>query len=333
MKRHPFGAAAGDLSDPEYKALRADLNANGQLDDITIHDNMILDGWHRYELLEDLGIAPRLTVFKGSAADAAKLVISRLKGRRESVTVAMAAMIAENLRRQLDDYVDSRKCKTSPAGEVGYLEKKTIREVAEEAGVSGRSLSRAKKIADKAAPALVDAVATGKVDLGEAERVLDQPHEVQVQCVEAKLNGHVKRLEHAVPEKGDDLPEEILDKNFVTVPIIAHQAFLDVELFDEALSYIDKAAKVVAKLAETPSGKHLHPASIQQSLDNVRTSIRNAVPMYVCPYCQGAGCQPDKEGRDGPCREQGWVSASVYKAAPPEKKKAMEKEGKKNVPS
>lgn len=185
FERHPYSAAMGDLEPDELKQLEQSLRTNGQLDDITLYQGKVLDGWHRFLMLQTLGLPPRTTVFHGTDAEARKLVKSRATGR----SLTPAERIA---RFRALDAIES----TSASAEAGFISKirpRSQKEVADEAQVSRASVQRDAKVRRKGAPELVAAVEKGDVSLNDAVGVVELPPEKQVEALvtvqEAKANG------------------------------------------------------------------------------------------------------------------------------------------------
>lgn len=65
LKPHPLAELLPRMTPPEYAALKADVAANGQLDDIITLDGMILDGRHRQDACFELKLTPRYRKFAG----------------------------------------------------------------------------------------------------------------------------------------------------------------------------------------------------------------------------------------------------------------------------
>ena len=55
LKRHPLSAVFGDMSAGELLELQADIDEHGLREPIVLLDGMVLDGWHRYQCLCNLG--------------------------------------------------------------------------------------------------------------------------------------------------------------------------------------------------------------------------------------------------------------------------------------
>jgi protein gp37 len=99
--QHPLGAALPPLSEAKKARLRADIAANGLLNDITIFEGQVLLGWHRYCACLETGTEPRSKEFKGTATEAARLVASEDLHRRqmsegqEAIVLAKLIMAAD----------------------------------------------------------------------------------------------------------------------------------------------------------------------------------------------------------------------------------------------
>ena len=58
MTSHPFAELFPMMDDGELKELANDIKANGQREDITTLDGMILDGRNRFRACEMAGVEP-----------------------------------------------------------------------------------------------------------------------------------------------------------------------------------------------------------------------------------------------------------------------------------
>lgn len=94
MKQHPIAKLlTPPLSKGELEAYENDVIKNGQIDDIIIHEGMILDKWHMFKILEKLKIKPRFKDFhKNGVSSPENFVIAKLQGR--NLTVSRKACIA-----------------------------------------------------------------------------------------------------------------------------------------------------------------------------------------------------------------------------------------------
>lgn len=65
LKEHPAASAFPMMDEKRYSELKADIEAHGQQEPITLCDSLILDGRNRYRALTELGVQPILRTFYG----------------------------------------------------------------------------------------------------------------------------------------------------------------------------------------------------------------------------------------------------------------------------
>jgi hypothetical protein len=63
---HPLAMLFPPLDDAEFEALREDIREHGLCEPITVFENKILDGTHRYKAYLAVGVAPRFRDYEGS---------------------------------------------------------------------------------------------------------------------------------------------------------------------------------------------------------------------------------------------------------------------------
>ena len=95
MKQHPLSAAYPPMTVPEFATLRADIAANGLRTPITLYEERVLDGWHRYCACGESGQEPRFDTFNGSWAEAATFTRSANIARRHLTQAELAIVAAE----------------------------------------------------------------------------------------------------------------------------------------------------------------------------------------------------------------------------------------------
>lgn len=82
MKQHPLSAAFPPMTDAEFAELRADIAANGLRVPITVYEEAVLDGWHRYCACDQTGTKARYESFEGDWQAAVAFVASANVHRR-----------------------------------------------------------------------------------------------------------------------------------------------------------------------------------------------------------------------------------------------------------
>ena len=93
MKFHKLAALFPPMSEAEYETLKASIEVQGQLEPITLMNDQIIDGRHRFEACMDLGIEPHYWEYKGD--DPLGYVIALNMDRRHLTTSQRAAIAAE----------------------------------------------------------------------------------------------------------------------------------------------------------------------------------------------------------------------------------------------
>jgi hypothetical protein len=63
---HELASIFPEMGEEEYQALESDIATNGQLEPITLYEDRILDGRHRYRACQELGIEPTLREYEGT---------------------------------------------------------------------------------------------------------------------------------------------------------------------------------------------------------------------------------------------------------------------------
>ena len=145
LTQHPIGALVPGMTKTELKDLEQSMKTQGYLSDypVIVHQSQVLDGWHRYQVAEKLGIEPEFKDYRGD--DPAGFVL------------------ATNLkRRHLSD--DQR---ADVAASLSAYESADIDDMAAQANVKASKVKAAKWIRNRV-PELADAVRSGDVPLTKA---------------------------------------------------------------------------------------------------------------------------------------------------------------------
>ena len=174
MKQHALSAAFPAMLPADFNAMVADIAANGQRDVIEVFEGAVLDGWHRERACTQLGIGPQRREFVG---DPASFVLSRNLHRRH-MTASQRAMAVAACAQWLPEGRPGNYAAAAqfPAG-------KSISALAEDAGVSPRTMTNAARVAKKAAPEVVAAVVAGNLTVEQAADVAGLPRVEQAAAV------------------------------------------------------------------------------------------------------------------------------------------------------
>lgn len=108
MKQHALSAAFPAMTDAKFAELRADIAANGLHVPITLYDDEVLDGWHRYCACDQTGTEAQFTTFDGDWLAAVRFVASANITRRHlsREEMAIAAATIANLKQGGQEHCD-----------------------------------------------------------------------------------------------------------------------------------------------------------------------------------------------------------------------------------
>jgi ParB-like chromosome segregation protein Spo0J len=169
----------------EYQYLRDSIEINGVLNPITIFEEMVLDGWHRYKAASEAHIeCPEVDLEEW--IDPKDFVLAQNKNRRH-ITAAQLAMATAAV---YEWYPASR-----PNKSVGPTDlSKTAAELAKLSGVSESSIEKAKSVLKNASNEVKEAVKSGKIGLEKAQKISKLPKDQQATAID-------KALPKEAPEK------------------------------------------------------------------------------------------------------------------------------------
>ena len=103
LGRHPESEIFPRMSSNEFQSLVASMKTHGfdGAFPIFIHDDAIVDGWHRYIAAKEAGVEPVFQEWKGDGTDVRDFVIYANSTRRHMSKAAHAqALVRSNLGRE-----------------------------------------------------------------------------------------------------------------------------------------------------------------------------------------------------------------------------------------
>lgn len=185
---HPLAKTTPRMTDENYQALKADIDVNGQLEPITLYRGRIIDGRHRWYILQELEVNTILAIklpHNTSANELKRIVKSKEIRRHETPT--QLAISAYKLMLE-------------------STTKMSAKEAAELTGADRRKVGNVKKIAtDYGRMDLVDRLFDGdKIDIGSAytpyltdslPAILDWLEEDKITAVKKDTRGKVEMTE------------------------------------------------------------------------------------------------------------------------------------------
>lgn len=190
--QHPLSAAFPAMSAPDFQALKDSIECIGVQNEITLHDGMVIDGWHRYSASQELGMScPEREL--PADVDPVDFVKAQNKERRHLSAGAWALIETELWQWQPACRPAANKSlpgrDLTEEGLISLpsreLPAKTAAEMAASAGVGVATIERAKKVNREAAPEMKAAVKSGAVSLKDAHAVSDLSEEEQAALVAA----------------------------------------------------------------------------------------------------------------------------------------------------
>jgi N6-adenosine-specific RNA methylase IME4 len=170
MTVHPAAAIFPRMSVEEFIGLKADIRARGLLEPVWVYQNQILDGRHRVQACDEIGIAWSSREYTGD--DPVGFVVAlNLKRRHlnDSQRQMVAASVA-NLPKGANQH--------SPIGE-----STTQQKAADLLNVSKRGVERAVAVKQQGIPELIEAVQQGRVSVSAAADVAELPKIEQEEIV------------------------------------------------------------------------------------------------------------------------------------------------------
>lgn len=159
----------------EYEALKDDIQKNGYREDlpIIIYNGGIIDGWNRYRACKDLGVTPKVKMFRGNDQEAIEYIMSSNKRRnltssqRAAIAVEAEAVVkaieeqvekerrakqAENYKNQYSQYESGFTELIPPTQNRGESKKEAAEartKIAEAFGTNPRYISDAKRLKEE----------------------------------------------------------------------------------------------------------------------------------------------------------------------------------------
>ena len=176
MKAHPYAELFPMMPEDELRELAADIKVNGQREDITTLDGMILDGRNRYRACEIAGVEPMTRGYLGDNPLAFVLSSNLHRRHLDASQRAMVATRLANLSPGANQHENKAK-------EVSGLPLTTQSGAAEALGVSVDSVKQARTVVQQGAPELVAAVDAGAVSVNAAAEVAKLPKSEQKKVV------------------------------------------------------------------------------------------------------------------------------------------------------
>ncbi len=249
LQQHPLSAAFPAMSADDFQALKDSIEGIGVQNPVAIFEGMVIDGWHRYQAAEALGMDCPMAELHD--VDPRDFVLAQNKARRH-ITQAQLALAATDVFR----WAAPGKPKSAGTAELRQ------EDIAKKAGVSVRTLRQAAKVKD-AAPEVQQAVRSGEVGMDKAMAVAKLPQAEQAAAIAKPLP---KAAPAAAPEQGrEELNEAAHAINELEAEIQQLRDQIAVGFLDGTPEQKAEAAAVIAEL-------RAEIATLNAELDAMRIS-------------------------------------------------------------
>ena len=196
LTRHPLSALWGDMPEEQFADLVESVRTFGVGPIVRTLGREVLDGWHRYKAALAAGIEPLVAEWHGN--DPVAYVI-RENAMRRHLTAGQRAACIVACREWAEGGVDTERLR---GGDPGSPPVSTVSDMAEEAGVSERTIQRAKVAQDAG---LGEAVRSGelspKAAATQARQQSGAPPKPKGPTLTERLEAQVDALQMEVHEK------------------------------------------------------------------------------------------------------------------------------------
>jgi hypothetical protein len=310
-EQHPLAKDIPMMTSEELERLRQSMLRHGfdPRHPITLHENMILDGFSRYKVCQQEDIGPVFTEFQGT--DPLRFLIKENLDRRH-LSPAQRLHIMEKLRPRLEREAKERKLagQTLHQDDLGanlhqgsLLSGRVNDAIAETARVSPRTAAAFRSVQVNGTPELKEAVKKGEISITDAAALVKEtkdPKE-QAEAVQAKKEGRARTAREAA-KKTSSGDEVVVDANGEPVPGELRDAFgtsalsdMEAQVREQIKTLRALKRKVNSSFSWAP---FFNPPIVSARLDRcieeleaVAACIESGTPYVLCPRCKGKKCR------------------------------------------
>ena len=173
--RHPLSAAWPDMSPEEYASLIESIQMHGQREPITLFDDQVLDGWHRYLACVEAEMKPMFEVFDG---DDPKDYVSD-KHNRRSLNLTQRTTAIALMNQWAPRGAPRSENKGAPGAPL------TTAGIAKQAGGSVRTANQVKAALSKGTKEVIKGMRDGTLSAKRASEIAQLPAEEQAKAMMA----------------------------------------------------------------------------------------------------------------------------------------------------
>jgi ParB-like chromosome segregation protein Spo0J len=268
MNYHPLAEIFPLMQGKDFEELVEDIRANGVREPVWTYQGQILDGRNRFRAAKEAGREAPVREFTGE--DPVAFVIS-LNLHRRHLNESQRSIIAGKLAT-LDRGRPAEKT-NGPSGSISQ------EKAADLMNVGQRSVKRARKVIEKGAPEVVQAVERGEVKVSAAAAIVDAPMEQQAQAV-AKGAKAVKELQRSMQRpRARTVKEDLVSAtkdvmHFVEVLRVAKIKAAKFIFEPYGMNLMDPEGDLVPFVAACGKAVAKHRKKVAQQMRKCRTRMR-----------------------------------------------------------
>lgn len=252
MKRHPLSAAFPDMTAEEYSDLLSSVKDIGIQNPIVLFEGMIIDGWHRYRASLDLDVECPYVDLPEHINPQNYVIAQNISRRSLTASQRALAVVTVHAWRRRGNQIDTEY----------PFETKTEDEMAELANTSAATIKKAKKIASKAVPEVIQAIQSGEVGISKASAIASLDKDKQAEALNKPLKKMIEKLEDVAPEDDE-------------IAINQERQRLDLETMNRLLDSDDKLAAAYVEIKQL----NAELAVVKRSRDSYMNQCNEQIKM------------------------------------------------------
>jgi hypothetical protein len=202
----------------DFDDLVESVRREGQLIDIELWEDKIIDGRNRYRACEKLGFEPQFAEVDLTGRDVVSYVHA-LNGDRRHMTPSQLAMVGEKAFEYYEKLAKERQKehgKTAPGKRgntpgtiTGSVSADARDQAGKAVGVCGSLIDRARVVKEKGVPELAEAVEQGRMSVSRAAKVArcDESKQREEASAATFSKGRFRKKEHRQAMESDNRPE------------------------------------------------------------------------------------------------------------------------------
>ena len=198
-EQHELSKAFPAMSDEEYQDLKDSIENIGVQNPIVIYEEKVIDGWHRYNAANDVGM-PCPEVELEDDIDPRDFVIANNKARRHLTK----SQIALSYTKVYQWHPIGKNPKS-----VETTDLKTSKDLAKMAGVGVSTIEKAKQVLTKGNKEVIDAVESGKIGINKGSKIASLPKEKQAKALSESEERKPSLLDGNAPSEEELMANEL----------------------------------------------------------------------------------------------------------------------------